>query len=78
MVAEVGNLLRGGLLLLLFALGHSVFVIVAGTWTAGLEKMTHDKKYEAVVQFIKIFLGVIMLLLAAYLVYLGFADPHFH
>ncbi|HAF60125.1 MAG TPA: cytochrome c biogenesis protein CcdA [Bacillota bacterium] len=78
MVAEEGNLLRGGLLLLLFALGHSVFVIVAGTWTAGLEKMTHDKKYEAVVQFIKIFLGVIMLLLAAYLVYLGFADPHFH
>jgi hypothetical protein len=51
---------------------------VAGTWTAGLEKMTHDKKYEAVVQFIKNFLGVIMLLLAAYLVYLGFADPHFH
>ena len=42
MVAEGGNI-AGGLLLLLFALGHSVFVITAGTWTAGLEKMTHDK-----------------------------------
>ncbi|MGI6733541.1 MAG: cytochrome c biogenesis CcdA family protein [Anaerovoracaceae bacterium] len=78
MVAEGGNILRGGLLLLLFALGHSVFVITAGTWTAGLEKMTHDKKYDAVVKSIKIMMGVIMMLLAAYLVYLGLSDPHFH
>jgi cytochrome c-type biogenesis protein len=78
MVAEGSTVVRGGLLLLLFALGHSVFVVIAGTWTAALEKMTHDKKYGAFVRFIRILMGIIILLLAVYLVYLGFSDPHFH
>ena len=74
--AEDGTMARGALLLLLFALGHSIFVIIAGTWASALERMTRNKKYGVLVKLIKLVMGIIMLLLAAYIIYIGVYDPH--
>ncbi len=76
MVAEGSTLLRGALLLLLFAIGHSVFVVLAGTSAAAMEKTLRDRKYVILVRSIKLFLGIVILLLAVYLIYLGFLDTH--
>lgn len=75
-VAEGGSMVRGAFLLLLFALGHSIFVIIAGTFASALERMTRNKKYGILVRFIKVLMGIIMLLLAAYIIYIGIYDPH--
>lgn len=74
--AEDGTMVRGALLLLLFALGHSIFVIIAGTWASALERMTRNRKYGTLVKFIKLVMGITMLLLAAYIIYIGFYHPH--
>ncbi|HPO03917.1 MAG TPA: cytochrome c biogenesis protein CcdA [Bacillota bacterium] len=76
MAAESGTVVRGAFMLLLFAMGHSVFVVIAGTSASILEKMAHDKKYDILVKMIKILIGTVMLILAAYLIYLGFYDLH--
>lgn len=74
--AEKSTALQGAFMLLLFALGHSVFVILAGTSTAFLEKMTKNRRYESALKVVKISIGIVMLALAAYLIFIGFSDPH--
>lgn len=74
--AEDGSMVRGAFLLLLFALGHSIFVIIAGTWASALERMTRNRKYRFLERLIKVLMGIIMLLLAAYIIYIGFYHPH--
>lgn len=76
MVAEKSTLGQGALILLLFALGHSVFVIIAGTWTAVLQKMTRNKKYDILLWIVKTVIGLGMLILAVYLVFAGLNSPH--
>lgn len=66
--ANKGNILSGVVLLLSFALGHSVFVILAGTYASVLEKIAGDPKYHKAENYIRIFIGVAVLLLALYLI----------
>lgn len=71
-VAKEGNVARGLLLLLLYSIGHSVLVIVAGTSMAFVTKLTSSNKYGVFSNVLKYFMGLIILLIAFYMFYLGF------
>lgn len=70
--ANEGNIGRGILLLLLYSLGHSVLVLSAGTSMGFVHKWTEGHRYHALARMIKIVLGCIVLLLAAYMFYSAF------
>ncbi|PRR79235.1 cytochrome c biogenesis CcdA family protein [Clostridium vincentii] len=71
-VAKEGNILFGTLLLLLYSVGHSVLVIIAGTSIGFVRKITSSNKYGNLSLILKIGMGFIMLLLSFYMFYLGF------
>lgn len=71
-VARGGNLLRGIILLLLYSVGHSTLVIVAGTSLGFVKKLSSSKKYGRVSTILKIVMGALILTLALYMFYLGF------
>ena len=71
-VAKEGNILFGTLLLLLYSIGHSVLVIIAGTSIGFVRKITSSNKYGNLSFILKILMGLIMLLLSFYMFYLGF------
>lgn len=71
-VAEKGNLLWGILLLLLYSIGHSTLVLAAGTSVGFVQKLSSSKKYGTVSQVLKIATGLLILLIAFYMFYLGF------
>jgi cytochrome c-type biogenesis protein len=67
-----GNLLYGIMLLLLYSIGHSVFVIIAGTSYGVIKKIIASDKYDKYDYLIKTIFGLIILLVAYYMFYLGF------
>lgn len=71
-VAKEGSLLWGILLLLLYALGHSFLVLIAGTSVGFVKKLSSSNKYGMASNLIKIFMGIIIMLIAFYMFYLGF------
>ena len=71
-VAKEGNITRGLLLLLLYSIGHSVLVIVAGTSMAFVIKLTASNKYGIFSTMLKYFMGLAILLIGFYMFYLGF------
>lgn len=71
-VAKEGNIARGLLLLLLYSIGHSVLVIVAGTSMAFVTKLTSSNKYGIFSSLLKYFMGLAILLIGFYMFYLGF------
>ena len=72
LVASQGKLLWGVLLLLLYSVGHSILVIIAGTSMGFVKKLTSNEKYGRASKIIKIVLGSLIILLAFYMFYLGF------
>ncbi len=72
MVAKEGNLIWGILLLLLYSVGHSFLVLVAGTSVGFVNKLTASGKYGVVSKILKIVMGLAILLIAFYMFYLGF------
>lgn len=72
LVANSGNMLWGILLLLLYSVGHSVLVIIAGTSIGTVKKITHSEKYGKISNVLKYVMGSIILLIAFYMFYLGF------
>ncbi len=72
MVAGEGQLLRGVLLLLLYAAGHSALSVVAGTSAGFAQRLTRDPKYGRLSQVLRIVLGSLILLMGFYLLYLAF------
>ncbi len=68
LAADRGNILSGVILLLSFALGHSVFVVVAGTYTSVLEKIGMNPKYHNVEKCTRLVIGAAVMLLALYLI----------
>ncbi len=72
LVASQGKILWGVLLLLLYSVGHSILVIIAGTSMGFIKKLTSNERYGRASKIIKIFLGSLILLLAFYMFYLGF------
>jgi cytochrome c biogenesis protein CcdA len=71
-VAREGNVIWGVFLLLLYSLGHSILVIIAGTSIGFVQRLTSNDKYGAVSKYLKVFMGCIILLIALYMFYLGF------
>lgn len=71
-VAERGNLVWGILLLLLYSVGHSVLVLVAGTSIGFVTGMTSSNRYGAFSKFLRIVMGSVILLIGFYMFYLGF------
>lgn len=71
-VARSGNVLWGILLLLLYSVGHSVLVLVAGTSIGFVQKITASQKYGAFNKVLKIGMGLAIMLIALYMFYLGF------
>ncbi len=71
-VAREGKIALGILLLWMYALGHSLLLMVAGTSVGFVKYLSRSKKYGHASQILKIVLGSIILLLGFYLLYLGF------
>jgi cytochrome c biogenesis protein CcdA len=71
-VAKEGNLLFGVLLLLLYSAGHSVLVLIAGTSIGFVQKLSANEKYGNISKILKIVMGILILLIAFYMFYLGF------
>ncbi|KJS88214.1 MAG: cytochrome C biogenesis protein [Peptococcaceae bacterium BICA1-8] len=71
-VAKSGNIPWGILLLLLYSIGHSFLVIIAGTSIGFVKKLTSNNKYGAFSEALKYTMGGAILLLALYMFYLGF------
>lgn len=71
-VAGKGSILWGILLLLLYSIGHGVLAIVAGTSIGFVQKLTSSEKYGKTSTILKIAMGMIILLIAFYMFYLGF------
>lgn len=71
-VAKEGNIAWGLLLLLLYSIGHSFLVIVAGTSIGFVTKLTSSNKYSAFSKGLKYLMGSVIMLIALYMFYLGF------
>lgn len=71
-VAGKGSILWGILLLFLYSIGHGVLAIVAGTSIGFVQKLTASEKYGKTSTILKIAMGMIILLIAFYMFYLGF------
>ncbi|HBL36444.1 MAG TPA: cytochrome C biogenesis protein [Firmicutes bacterium] len=72
LVAKEGRLLWGVLLLVLYSLGHSFLVLIAGTSVGFVRKLSLSEKYGRVSEILRILMGLVMALIGFYLFYLGF------
>ncbi len=72
MVAKEGSLIWGALLLLLYSLGHSFLVVIAGTSIGFVHKLSSNEKYGSFTKILRLFMGAIMILISFYMFYLGF------
>lgn len=70
-VAQSGNPLWGIFLLLLYSLGHSVLVLIAGTFVGLVGKITKSERYGILARIVSILLGAVIMLVGLYLVYSG-------
>lgn len=71
-VAQKGNVIWGILLLLLYAIGHSVIVLVAGTSLGFVQRITASTQYGKFSKILNFIMGILILLIALYMFYLGF------
>ncbi len=71
MVSAKGSLIFGVVLLLLYSIGHSILLIIAGTSFGFVSKVKGLKNYERFNNIIRIAFGILMIALAAYMFYLG-------
>jgi cytochrome c-type biogenesis protein len=81
MVAKTGSVLYGAMLLLIYSLGHSVLLVIAGTSIGFVKKISESKKYAVFNKVFKIILGAFILAIAFYMFYLSFEgglDLHEH
>lgn len=71
-VAGEGNLLWGVLLMLLYSIGHSTLVMVAGTSVGFVQKINSSEKYKTVATVLKTVIGAAILLIGLYMFWLAF------
>lgn len=72
LVASKGSVVLGIFLLLLYSLGNSIFVIIAGTSIGKIREIIQSEKYGKFSVIMKYFLGFIIVLIGIYMFYLGF------
>ena len=71
-VAGKGNLLWGILLMLLYSIGHSTLVMIAGTSVGFVQKINSSEKYKTASTLLKILMGTAILLIGLYMFWLAF------
>ena len=71
-VAGKGNIFWGILLMLLYSIGHSTLVMVAGTSIGFVQKINGSKKYKRAANVLKIIMGIAILFIGFYMFYLAF------
>lgn len=71
-VAKEGSLLWGILLLLMYSLGHSFLVMIAGTSFGFVHKLSSSEKYGMISKILKILMGLVIMFIGFYMFYLGF------
>ena len=67
--ASKGSILYGIILLLLYSIGHSLILVIAGTSASFVKKLMKNPKYDKIMNVVKIIFGIIILLLAIYLLF---------
>lgn len=68
-VAGGGSMFLGVLLMFLYAVGHSVLVIIAGTSTGFVEKIHHNEKYHRLESVFRVVMGAVILLIGLYILW---------
>ncbi len=71
-VAGEGKMLWGILLMLLYSIGHSSLVMVAGTSISFVQKINESNKYKTMSAVLKYFMGTAILLIGFYMFWLAF------
>jgi cytochrome c biogenesis protein CcdA len=71
-VAREGKIAWGIVLLLLYSLGHSVLLLIAGTSVGFVKQIARSERYGRISQILKYGMGSVILILGLYLLYLGF------
>lgn len=71
-VARSGNIVFGILLLLLYSLGNTALVLIAGTSVGFVNKLSRSSKYGVISKVLKYAMGIAVLAIAFYMFYLGF------
>lgn len=71
-VGQSGSLFYGIILLLLYSIGNSVLIIAMGTSIGLVKKITTNEKYGKISNYLKYFMGAVILIFAFYMFYLGF------
>lgn len=71
-VAGSGNLLYGILLFLMYSIGHSVLAVLSGTGVGFVNNLKKSPKYKTFNIILKWTLGILILLLGLYMLYLAF------
>ena len=71
-VAGAGNLIWGILLMLLYSIGHSALVMVAGTSVGFVQKINSSEKYNKAATVLRLVMGAAILLIGLYMFWLAF------
>lgn len=71
-VTQKGNVTLGGLMLLLYSIGHSVLIIIAGTSVGFVQQLSMSNKTMIAGKILKTVLGILVIFMGLYLLYLGF------
>lgn len=72
LVSGQGNLILGISLLAVYSIGHCALLLLAGTSIGLVQKLASAPKTEKIGHVLKVLLGIVTLVLALYLFYLGF------
>lgn len=67
-----GSLVFGALMLLLYSIGHSVLLVVAGTTVGFSKQIASNEKLQKASKVFNAILGVLIFMLSLYLLYSGF------
>lgn len=70
-VARSGKPVWGIFLLLLYSIGHSVLVLIAGTFMGFTGKFANNERYGLFAKAVNLLLGLVILLAGLFLVYTG-------
>ncbi len=70
-VGQQGSLVFGIILLLLYSIGHSILIVISGTSVNFVQKISASEKYAKFNNIIKYTFGILMFILAFYLIYIG-------
>ena len=66
------TVVMGVLMLLLYSIGHSVLILVAGTSVGFVNEIAHSEKFAKASKIIKIVMGAVLMVLSLYLFYSAF------